>query len=37
MPALEFFYDASFDHGARIDQLLKSIATRSNEPDPSND
>jgi ribosome-binding factor A len=37
MPELEFFYDESFDHGARIDQLLKSIATRTDEPDPSND
>ena len=37
MPELEFFYDESFDHGARIDQLLKSIATRTDEPDHSND
>lgn len=40
MPQLEFFYDESFDYGARIDKLLKSIArdTENNEdngPDPS--
>jgi ribosome-binding factor A len=37
MPELEFFYDESFDHGARIDQLLKSIATRTDESDSSDD
>jgi ribosome-binding factor A len=37
MPELEFFYDESFDHGARIDQLLKSIASRTDGPDHSND
>jgi ribosome-binding factor A len=37
MPELEFFYDESFDHGARIDQLLKSIAAGSDGPDHSND
>ncbi len=37
MPELEFFYDESFDHGARIDQLLKSIASGSDGPDHSND
>jgi len=37
MPALEFFYDESLDHGARIDQLLKTIATRTDGPDHSND
>jgi ribosome-binding factor A len=37
MPALEFFYDESFDHGARIDRLLKTIATRTDGPDHSND
>ena len=36
-PELEFFYDESFDHGARIDQLLKSIATRTDESDPTDD
>ena len=34
MPALEFFYDASFDHGAHIDQLLKSIP-KDHGPDSS--
>jgi len=33
MPELEFFYDESFDHGARIDQLLKSIASKDHGPD----
>jgi ribosome-binding factor A len=37
MPELEFVYDESFDTGARIDRLLKSITERGNEPDPSND
>jgi ribosome-binding factor A len=37
MPELEFFYDDSFDHGARIDRLLKSIASRTDGPDHSND
>lgn len=27
MPDLKFFYDASFDYGAHIDQVLKSIRT----------
>lgn len=27
MPELEFFYDESFDRGAAIDRLLKSLAT----------
>jgi ribosome-binding factor A len=40
MPQLEFFYDESLDHGARIDQLLKSIAVDTedagdNGSDPS--
>ncbi|MBI5581756.1 MAG: 30S ribosome-binding factor RbfA [Deltaproteobacteria bacterium] len=34
MPAVEFFYDESFDHGARIDQLLKSIP-KDHGPDSS--
>jgi ribosome-binding factor A len=34
MPALEFFYDASFDHGAHIDQLLKSLP-KDHGPDSS--
>jgi ribosome-binding factor A len=33
MPELEFFYDESFDHGARIDQLLKSISSNDHGPD----
>jgi ribosome-binding factor A len=37
MPQLEFYYDESFDHGARIDQLLKSIASSNDGPDHSND
>jgi ribosome-binding factor A len=32
MPELEFFYDESFDHGARIDQLLKSISSSDHGP-----
>jgi ribosome-binding factor A len=34
MPALEFLYDESFDHGAHIDQLLKSIP-KDHGPDSS--
>jgi ribosome-binding factor A len=37
MPELEFYYDESFDHGARIDQLLKSMASGSDGPDHPND
>jgi ribosome-binding factor A len=37
MPELEFFYDESFDKGARIDQLLKSITESTDGPDRSND
>jgi ribosome-binding factor A len=33
MPELEFLYDESFDQGARIDQLLKSIASDKHGPD----
>jgi ribosome-binding factor A len=33
MPELDFFYDESFDHGARIDQLLKSISSSDHGPD----
>ena len=32
MPDLTFFYDDSFDYGAHIEQVLKSIET-DNEPD----
>jgi ribosome-binding factor A len=35
MPELEFFYDDSFDHGAHIDRLLKSIPPGENGPDPA--
>lgn len=35
MPELEFFYDDALDHGARIDQLLKSIPPGENGPDPA--
>lgn len=34
MPQLEFFYDESFDYGARIEQLLKSIS-EDHGPDSS--
>jgi len=34
MPAFEFFYDDSFDHGAHIDRLLKSIS-KDHGPDSS--
>ena len=27
MPELKFFYDASFDYGSHIDQLLESVKT----------
>jgi ribosome-binding factor A len=29
MPAIEFYYDDSFDYGAHIDKLLKSIDTKT--------
>jgi ribosome-binding factor A len=29
MPALEFYYDESFDYGAHIENLLDSIRTKS--------
>lgn len=35
MPELKFFYDETFDHGARIDQLLKSIASSEHGTDPT--
>jgi ribosome-binding factor A len=37
VPELEFYYDESFDQGARVDQLLKSIASNSHEPNHSED
>ncbi|MFO7709381.1 MAG: 30S ribosome-binding factor RbfA [Desulfobacterales bacterium] len=36
MPALEFFYDESFDRGAHIDRLLKSLS-ENHGPDHSTD
>jgi ribosome-binding factor A len=33
MPDLEFFYDDSFDHGARIERLLKSLSSSDHGPD----
>lgn len=32
MPALEFYYDDSFDYGSRIDQLLNSLDLESDNP-----
>jgi ribosome-binding factor A len=29
MPEIEFFYDKSFDYGAHIDKLLKSVKTEN--------
>jgi len=29
MPDLEFYYDTSFDHGAHIEKLLRSLSTKS--------
>ena len=29
MPEIEFFYDESFDYGAHIDKLLKSVKTEN--------
>jgi len=34
MPEIEFFYDESFDRGARIDRLLKSVQPPGEETDP---
>ncbi|MBI9081970.1 MAG: 30S ribosome-binding factor RbfA [Desulfobacterales bacterium] len=36
MPDLEFFYDESFDYGARINQVLKSLERENgSHPEPS--
>ena len=35
MPELEFFYDESFDRGARIERLLKSVRPPGEPTDPS--
>ena len=34
MPEIEFYYDESFDRGARIDRLLKSVQPPGEDPDP---
>jgi ribosome-binding factor A len=35
MPDLKFFYDASFDYGAHIDRVLKSLRTNDEKNNPS--
>jgi len=37
MPELKFFYDASFDYGAHIDRVLKSLRTNDEKNNPSSD
>lgn len=37
MPDLKFFYDTSFDYGAHINQVLKSIRTDDEEDTPAAD
>jgi ribosome-binding factor A len=37
MPEIEFFYDESFDRGARIDRLLKSVQPPEEGPDPNDE
>ena len=37
MPELKFFYDGSFDYGAHIDQVLKSIRTDDENGYPPTD
>lgn len=37
MPDLKFFYDASFDYGARINRVLKSIRTDDEKNYPTAD
>ncbi len=37
MPDLKFFYDASFDYGAHINRLLKSIRTNDQKNNPTTD
>ncbi|MDM8543174.1 30S ribosome-binding factor RbfA [Desulfococcaceae bacterium HSG7] len=32
MPDLQFYYDESFDYGAKIDKLLQSVKTESHIP-----
>jgi ribosome-binding factor A len=35
MPDLRFFYDESFDYGAHIDRVLKSIRTEDEKDNPA--
>ena len=35
MPDLKFFYDGSFDYGAHIDRVLKSLQTDDEENNPT--
>ncbi len=37
MPDLRFFYDASFDYGAHIERVLKSIRTEDEKNNPAAD
>lgn len=37
MPDLKFFYDESFDYGAHINQVLKSIRSDDEKNDPTAD
>ena len=37
MPELKFFYDASFDYGAHINRVLKSIRTDDEKDNPTVD
>jgi ribosome-binding factor A len=37
MPDLKFFYDASFDYGAHINRILKSIRTNDQKNNPTAD
>lgn len=37
MPELKFFYDASFDYGAHINRVLKSIRTDDEKSNPTAD
>ena len=37
MPELKFFYDASFDYGAHINRVLKSVLTNDEENNPTAD
>ena len=35
MPDLKFFYDGSFDYGAHMDRVLKSLTTDDEENNPT--